>query len=193
MSDNYENDCLFGGSGLTLIVLMLFFLTIGGNGMFGGWGGNSAIQGAMTRAELYEGLNSQNTFSEFRSIQNEVTNGFTRTNDNLAAGFNGIQRDIACGVNGIQSSLCQGFAGINAGIADLGYKMQDCCCELKTVAHAEAEATRALIQQNTIQELRDRLQDEKNERLATGLVTANTIQTNNLENFIRSYSSGCGC
>lgn len=169
MSENYDEG-MFGGSGLTLIVLILFFLTM--NGGFGGFG-NAATQGALTRSDLYEGLNSQNTFSEFRSLQNEVTNGFA----NQALAIN------------------NGFAGVQAAIADQTYRMQDCCCQLKTKVSEEAAATRQLIQDNTIQSLRDALQDAKNENLATGLVTANTIQTQNLENFMRTLVNGscCGC
>ena len=45
----------------------------------------------------------------------------------------------------------------------LGFQAQqaqqnECCCDLKTAIHAEAEATRALINNNTMQELRDNLQ-----------------------------------
>ena len=163
-----NNDGLFGGNGTGFIILILFFLTMGGG--FGGWG-NSGLQGSLTRAELVDGLNSQNTFSEFRSIGHDVTNGFANVNQSLAIGFGGVQ----------------------SAIADSNYRMADCCCQIKNTIHSEAEQTRALIQQNEIQKLRDALQDEKNNNLATGLVTAQTIQTNNLENFMRSLVGGCGC
>lgn len=133
-----------------------------GNGGFG-WGNNSAVQGALTRAELYDGLNSQNTFSEFRSIENSITNGFA--NNALA--------------------LNNGFNSVNSNINDIGYRMADCCCQIKTAIHSEGETTRALIQSNTIQDLRDKVADKDREILATGLTTAQVIQTNTLENFIR--------
>lgn len=165
-----DNGNLFGGNGAWFIVLILFFL-----GGMGGWGNNnSAMQGAMTRSDLYEGLNSQNTFSEFRSVQNEITNGFANVQQSMCR---------ASADNAL--ALSSGFSGVQSAIADTRYAMQNCCCEIKNAIHAEGESTRALIQQNTIQDLRDRLQDSKAENLATGLTTAQVIQTNNLENFIR--------
>lgn len=158
---------MFGGSS-GFIILILFLLMLSGN--WSGFG-NSATQGALTRAEMYDGLNSQNTFSEFRDISKSITNGFADVNQ----------------------SMCNGFNGVQTAIADTNYRMQNCCCELKNAIHSEGEETRALIQSNTIQELRDALQDAKNENLATGLVTAQGIQTQNLEEFMRRLVSGCGC
>lgn len=171
-----SNDGIFGGNGSWFIVLILFFLGMGGGFGYGNGNSNSI------KSDLYEGLNSQNTFSEFRSLQNEVTNGFAGVNQNLCAGFGGVQ-----------NSLALGFSGVQSAIADSNYRMADCCCQIKNAIHSEGEQTRALIQQNEIQKLRDALQDEKNNNLATGLVTANTIQTNNLENFMRTLVGGCGC
>lgn len=133
----------------------------GGGGF--GWGANSAIQGSLTRAELYDGLNSQNTFSEFRSVENSINTGFANT----------------------ALALNNGFNSVNANINDIGYRMADCCCQIKNAVHSEGETTRALIQSNTIQDLRDKVADKDRELLATGLTTAQVIQTNTLENFIR--------
>lgn len=176
---NRNNDGFLEGNGI--IILILFFLIFG----FGGnaWGnGNSSLQGALTRAELYDGLNSQNTFSEFRSIQSDLNNGFANVNQNI----NNANATNALALN-------NGFNGVQSSIADSRYAMQSCCCEIKNAIHSESEETRALIQNNTIQELRDRLADKDRELLATGLVTAQTLQTNNLENFIRTIINGCSC
>lgn len=173
MALNRDNDGIFGGNGAGFIILILFFLTMGGGY---GWGnGNASMQGALTRAEMYDGLNAQNTFSEFRQVQSDMNCGFDRTNQNLCNGFANQSIQLTNGFNGVQSA-----------IADTRYAMQNCCCEIKNTIHSEGEATRALIQANTIQELRDKIQDKDRELLATGLVTAQTIQTNNLENFIRN-------
>lgn len=65
----------------------------------------------------------------------------------------------------------------------LGFQAQQaqqaqCCCDLKTAIHAEAEATRQLINQNTMQELRDNLQ-------AAQLQLGNLSQTQTLINALR--------
>ena len=68
---------------------------------------------------------------------------------------------------------------IGASVAQLGYQQSQCCCEtnrnidsvkfenaqntctVTNAIHAEGEATRALITQNEMQSLRDKLADEK--------------------------------
>lgn len=172
MTRRNGDDGIFGGNGL--IILILFFLIFGMNG----FGGN----GAMTRAELAEGLSTQDIKREIGDMQMGMCNGFATVNNNILGG-----------VNTLQNSLCNGFNSVNSNIAQLGFNMQNCCCEIKTAIHSEGEQTRALIQGNTIQELRDRLADKDREMLATGLVTAQTIQTNTLENFMRGLINGCGC
>ena len=180
-----DNDGIFGGNGSGIwFILILFFLC--GNGA---WGGNSA-----TRSDIYEGLNSQNTFSEFRSLQNEVTNGFASTNQNLYRSFYDTALGMANGFANVNQNMCAGFNGVQAAIADTNYRMQNCCCDIKQKISEDGQATRNLIQQNEIQKLREELQDAKNENLATGLVTAQGIQTNNLKDFFRSmFNGGCGC
>ena len=175
MTRNNDNG-IFGGNGASwLIILILFFLTGGGFGL----GNNTAL----TRAELADGLNAQNTFSEFRSVQNEITNGFANVNQNLCAGFGGVNQN-----------LNNGFNSINANIQGLSAQMAQCCCDIKTTLHNEGEQTRAMITQNTIQELRDKVAAKDRELLTSTLVTSNALQTNNLEAYLRQIvNNGCGC
>lgn len=157
---------MFGGSS-GFIILILFLLMLSGN-----WNGfGNATQNGFTRAELYEGLNTQDIQNSLNNLGASVNNGF----------------------NSVQSSLCAGFGGVQSAIADSNYRMADCCCQIKQAIANDGEQTRALITQNTIQELRDKLADKDRELLATGLVTAQGIQTQNLENFIRTICNGCNC
>ena len=164
-----QNDGIFGSGGTGFIILILFFLTMSSGGLWNN--ANNTNQEALTRAELYDGLNAQNTFSEFRSVQNDVTNGFA----NLTLGMN------------------NGFNSVNSNIQTIASQMAQCCCDLKTTMHNEGEATRALIEQNTIQSLRDEVAAKDRELLTTGLTAAQVVQTNNLENFMRTLINGCSC
>lgn len=62
-------------------------------------------------------------------------------------------------------------------------QLANCCCDLKTAIHAEGEATRGLIQGNTIQDLRDRLAERDrdlstaNFQLSQQAQSANIIST----------------
>lgn len=119
--------------------------------------------------------------------------------------------------------LCQGFNQTNAAIAESRFAAQQCCCEtnrnidavraenykntceITTAIHAEAEATRALMTANVMQELRDQLQ-------AAQLQLGNLSQTQNIINAVRPFpqpayitcspytsangfgcNNGCGC
>lgn len=199
---NRNDDGMFGGNNW-FAVLFLFALLTGGFG----FGGNAMAQGALTRAELHDGLNTQNLENGIRNVQNGLCDGFYAQNTTMLQGFNGIQRD-----------MCTGFSAVNAGIAENRFAAQQCCCEtnrnIDAVRYENAKntcdivnaikedgaATRALMTQNTIQELRDQLQ-------AAQLQLGNMSQTQTLVNELRpcarpayitcspyqaSYS-GCGC
>lgn len=78
-------------------------------GLFGGgfWGNRGANGEPVTEAGLCNAMN-------FNNLENAVG----RLGDSQTAGFNGLQRD-----------LCQGFSAINAGINQVRFDNQQCCCE----------------------------------------------------------------
>ena len=109
-----DGDGFFGGN--SSWVFFLFFLLAWGGGGLGGFGGNAA-QGALTRAEMFDGFNSQDIKEGIRGLSNGICDGFYALNTSNLQGFNGVDK-----------ALCQGFAGVNAAITDIGYQMKDCCC-----------------------------------------------------------------
>ena len=142
----------------------------GGNGGFGFGGGN----GALTRAELTQGFNDQDTRAGIRGIQQGLCDGFYANNTTMLQGFNGIQRD-----------LCAGFGSVTAGLNQLGYQQQQCCCEIKGAIHAEGEATRALITENIIQGLRDRIVAKDQELQTANFQLSQQAQSAALINALR--------
>lgn len=184
---NKDNDGMFGGGSSTWIwVFFLFFLLAWGGGGFG-FGNNAAAQGALTRAELYDGLNYSQLDNAVRGIQNGLCDGFYAQNTTMLQGMNGIQ-----------NQLCQGFNGVNSNIAESRFAAQQCCCEtnrnidavryenarntcdIVNAIKADGDATRALMTQNTIQELRDNLQ-------AAQLQLGNFSQTQTIINAVRPF------
>lgn len=147
-------------------IYLVWLALLGGGGLFGNrYGQDAAMQGALTRSDLFEGFNTQDINSQLRGITNGLCDGFYAVNNSLKDGFYGNQ-----------AAVKDGFYGTQASISDLGYAVKDCCCttnrnidavrydaakntcDITTAIHAEGEATRALINQNTMQELRDRLE-----------------------------------
>ena len=98
----YGDGCGYGMGGWWMIIL--FALIFNGNGF---WGNRGANGEPVTEAGLCNAMN-------FNNLENAVG----RLNDSQQSGFNGIQRD-----------LCQGFAAINAGINQVRFDNQQCCCE----------------------------------------------------------------
>ena len=146
-----------------MIWIIMLFLLWGRNG-FGG------DNGALTRADLNDGLNFQQLESAVCGVQSGLCDGFYAMNTGMLQGMNSIQRD-----------LCTGFSAVNAGISENRFAAQSCCCEtnrnidavrsenykntceIGNAIRTDGEATRALINANTMQELRDKLGDVKNE------------------------------
>lgn len=134
---NFSEDFLW--------IFFLFFLMSGN-----GWNRNDMV----TKSDLCEGFN-------FNDLQRQLL---------------GVQNGLCDGFYAVNTSLLNGFHGIDNGLAHLGYQMSNCCCEtnrnidavryeasqhtceITNAIHAEGEATRALINANTMQDLRDKLQ-----------------------------------
>lgn len=172
------------GGWFWIVVLFLFMFGFGGNSAWG----NSASQGALTRAELTDGFNFNQLEMAVRGVQQGLCDGFYAQNTTMLQGFNGIQA---------------GFSGINSGISNLGYQMQNCCCEtnrnidsvraenykntcdITTAIHAEGEQTRALINSNTMQALRDKLADKDREVLIRDFKLSQQSQNATLINELR--------
>lgn len=127
--------------------------------MFGanGWSrnGDAAMQGALTRSDLFEGFNNQDVNSQLRGITNGVCDGFYATNNSLKDGFFGVQSALADNRFAQQNCCCETNRNIDSVRAE-NYKNT---CEITTAIHNEGEMTRALINQNTTQALRDKLAD----------------------------------
>lgn len=89
------------------------------------------------------------------------------------------------------------------GFQNMQANLSDCCCDLKTAIHAEGEATRSMIQNDKIEQLRDQV-------FASNLALNNTNLANTVINAVRPFPSpsyvvsspytslynpysGCGC
>lgn len=200
--DDYNDG--FGGGWFWIVVLFLFMFGFGGYG-FGRNGQENAVQ-----ADIQRGFDTNQIINKLDGISNGICSS-SYENARL--------------INGVENTLCNGFAGVNAGIADLGYKTQNCCCEtnrnidavryenskntcdITTAIHAEGEATRALINQNTVQNLRDKLEARDRDLLTANFQLSQQAQSANLISTLRPFPQpsyitcspyqaanvGCGC
>ncbi len=175
-------------------IYLVWLALLGGNGGLFGRNdrGDCATQGALTRSDMYEGFNNQDVNNQLRGITYGLSDGFYAVNTGILNGFNGVQRD-----------LCQGFNAVTSGINNLGYQMSNCCCgiernidavryeaaqntcQITNAIHSEGEATRALINANTVQELRDRLEARDRDILSRDFQLSQLNQNATLINAIK--------
>lgn len=168
-------------------IYLVWLALLGNGGIFGGRGygaGDPAVQGAITRSDLFEGFNTQDTNAQLRGITNGLSDGFYAVNSGMKDGFYGI-KDAICATN--------------RNIDGVKY-------DLSNAIHAEGEATRALINANTIQELRDKLEARDREVMVRDFQLSQLAQNQYLVNEIRpcakpayitcspyTTASFCGC
>ena len=141
----------------------------GGNGLFGNRG-DAAVQGAITRSDLFEGFNNQDVNGQLRGITNGIADGFYATRQGITELGYGM-KDCCC--------------GINRNIDAVRYEGAQNTCAITNAIHAEGEATRALINANTMQELRDRLEARDRDVMVRDFQLSQLAQTSSLVNELR--------
>ena len=142
-----ENGGFFSSDwlGAFLIIAVLF----GGFGGFG-FGGNAAAAAALTTADVQSMINAQTNQSTLENIMlSSANNNYEnikntadqtmflsqQNNTNLInaiQGFNQLSSQVTNGFNSVNQGICNSTAALQQSIADLGYKMESCCCSIKT-------------------------------------------------------------
>lgn len=130
------NETFSGGWIFAFLIIAVLF----GGGNFGFGGGNAAMAGFATMSDVNAAIANQttqnslgqialssanNNYETAQLISNQNMQMMNQQNSNLV---NAIQ-----GFNQISSSVQGGFSNISAQIADLGYKLENCCCGIKTM------------------------------------------------------------
>ena len=202
----------FGGT-WTWVFFLFFLLAWGGGGFFCG-GNNSAREGELTRAELYNGLGQQDSFMNQSNIMHELS-AFERDATN---NWGNMKYDNLVGVNNIMSQMATNAAAqaqccceTNRNIDAVRYENAKNTCD---ITHNAQLNTRDILEgQNAgFQRILDFLTNDKIDSLRSELQSAqlqlgNMSQTTNLINSLRPYPmpayitaspytstyNGCGC
>lgn len=136
------------------IIILILFFIMMMGGGFGAWGG-----GANNAA---------------------VQGALTRADVNDAITF----QNIGNGIGNLANSVNMGFAGVQNSLGNLAGEMASTCCDIKATILADGQLTRQLIQDQTIQALRDKISDKDKEILVAQLAASQVAQTTQLENYI---------
>ena len=169
-----------GGGAWWIIILFLFMFGMGG----GGWGWGNRGNDALTRAEMQQGFDTQEITRKLDGLSYGMCDGFYAQNTTMLNGFAGVTAAVENARFAAQQCCCE----TNRNIDSVRYDAQKNTCDITTAIHAEGEATRALIQKNEMQNLRDRLQQMELREAMCGVVRYPMATT---------YTSGgnpfCGC
>ena len=76
-------------------IYLVWLAVLGRGGVFGNDGTGAALQGAVTRSDLFEGFNNQDVNGQLRGITNGICDGFYAINSGLKDGFYGLQGTLA--------------------------------------------------------------------------------------------------
>lgn len=169
LSKNADGSFLEGNG---IIILILFFLIFGFAG--GGFGGgyNRATETALTQSELQNGLYNQSANADRLAIMQQ---NFDTSKEVLETRYQSALQSQQ-----IQAQMAQCCCDTNRNIDAVRAENYKNTCEITNAVHAEGERTRALINENVMQELRDNLQ-------AAQLQLGNLSQTNTLISTLRPF------
>lgn len=218
---NMGNDEMFGGNGIWILFLLLF--------MGRGFGYNDQgvqdnfISGEFIKRDIFN--TNQNVSNTACQTQKEVIDNRYTTQLGLQ-NLGQQMSDCCCST---QKEIIENRYTTQLGLQNLGQQMSACCCDLKagqeaikaeaykntceitTAIHAEGEATRALINAQAMQDLRDKLADRDRELMSANLALQNNAQTRTIVDSLQptpkpayltcspyfsygpSYGYGCGC
>ena len=127
-----DNDGMIGGNGAW--VFFLFFLLAWGGG-FGGWGNRE--NGALTRAEMQQGFDTQNVERQLQGINNGLCDGFYAMNTGMLNGFSGVNNAIqqaqnATLINTIRPTPVPAYVTCSPYESNMYasgyYRNNGCCC-----------------------------------------------------------------
>jgi hypothetical protein len=184
--DRNRGDSMSGGVFMWVIVLVLIFFAFGWGGNFGnqrnnscegnhGGNGDSAALAALIATQ-----NSNNRSYDLSQVERDVLTSSCKTQEDV---FN-----TACAT---QKQILEAQFAMQLGFQNQQAQLAQCCCDIKTAIQNDGEQTRALMQGNTIQSLRDVNNELQRQLLVSQLVSQNQNQTNTLVDTLLPRSQPC--
>lgn len=175
-----------GTGGTWIWVFFLFFLLAwGGNGFFGG--NSAATEGALTRAELYNGLGQQDVFrnqseiaSELRAFERDAANNWGNVKYDNLQNLYALQTQMNNGFCSTNNNLMEnryntsnGFCNVNRNIDAIRYENAKNTSDIIYANNANTQKILDAFAQQQIQTLRDELSTTRN-------ALSNNLQTQNI-------------
>ena len=152
------------GSGWFLIVVLFLFMFGFGNNGWNRQGEYGQFATAASQQEILYGQQFGQLNDRLTNLGNGVCNlgyemqgGIGQLGKEVALGQSNLQQTIMGTGNGIQQQIANCCCENRLATANLSAQMDRQTCDITTAIHAEGEQTRAMMQANTIQQLRDKV------------------------------------
>ena len=180
------------------LIFIWLFAMFGGNGFgFGGFGGGYGAYGAISNDFLFSNLNAgqdairasqiatQNGIAslgfdlsnQINAVSQTIGQGLCSTTYELSSKIDAGRYDQALATQQLSRQISDSCCATNRNIDALANQMTMDTCAIKEAIFRDGEATRALINANTMQELRDKLNSAE-------MALSNNAQTNAIEQAI---------
>ena len=180
------------------LIFIWLFAMFGGNGFgFGGFGGGYGAYGAISNDFLFSNLNAgqdairasqiatQNGIAsatydlsnQINAVGQTIGQGLCSTTYELSSKIDAGRYDQALATQQLSRQISDSCCATNRNIDALANQMTMDTCAIKEAIFRDGEATRALINANTMQELRDKLNSAE-------MALSNNAQTAAIEHAI---------
>lgn len=185
-----DADGMAGNGAWWIIILFLFVI------MGGGWNGfnrQSDFGQYATAASQQEILFGQQ-FGQLNDRLTNIGNGICNLGYEMQGNFGQLTQTVMSTGNSIQSQLAQCCCENRLATANLSAQIDRQTCDITTAIHAEGEQTRAMMQANEIQQLRDKVNSLEADNRMYGVVRYPNGYTYTAgPSPFCGCNSGCGC
>lgn len=196
-----DADGMAGNGAWWIIILFLFVI------MGGGWGGfnRQSDFGQYATASSQQEILFGQQFGQLNDRLTNIGNGICNLGYEMQGNIGQLGKEVALAQagtnttimqtgNNIQSQLAQCCCENRLATANLSAQIDRQTCDITTAIHAEGEQTRALMQANEIQQLRDKVSSLEADNRMYGVVRyPNGYSYNAGPSPFCGCNSGCGC
>lgn len=174
-----SNDGNMWGDGGWFWIIILAFLFCGN-----GWGNNNRAQDTFVSDEFVK----RDIFNTNQNVSNtacETQRDVLENRYTTQLGLQNLQAQQSQCCCNTQKEILQSRYDAALQAQNMQAQMAQCCCDIKESILADGQATRQLIQDNTIQNLRDKLADRDRDLQTAYWQISQVSQTNNIIDAVR--------
>lgn len=186
-----DNDGWGNGNGLWLFAILALM-----GGGFGNWGNRGYDRGAADYGTFATAASQQEILfgQRFSDLDNKIDRGFTSIGNGIADATFALNNTVTNEGRGIQMQLADCCCTTQRNTDALRYDMAQGNAAIMAAIGADGEKTRAMIQQNKIEALRDKVSALELNQALCGVVRYPNAMTYNAGNSpFCNYNGGCGC